>query len=294
MRNHPGNLPAAAFTLIETLSAIGIIAVLVGLLLPALGRAREVGRGASCAASLHGAALAMTMYLDQNEGSFWPYYEDYKAPNKGRRWWFGYEENGPPANALQRNRPLDRSRGFLSAFMAGEASDLSCSAFPYGTGNYFPKFSPKAGAFGYNTAALAGQDPYSTTGNRLKRLNELIGRLSDVFALADGIHFDRLDYSSSPPLKQGFNEPAYIQWQKPSTFGGNAGVNGGYAHYRHAGRANVLFLDAHVGIQRQRGVVHPYSRMGIGPIGNLTDDQGRMRDVKRGSVVEKIDLIYGL
>jgi prepilin-type N-terminal cleavage/methylation domain-containing protein/prepilin-type processing-associated H-X9-DG protein len=56
------------FTLIELLVVIAVIAVLMGILMPALNRARELGKRASCMSNLKNLSLCWVMYADDHDG----------------------------------------------------------------------------------------------------------------------------------------------------------------------------------------------------------------------------------
>jgi len=61
-----------AFTLIELLVVIGIISVLISILLPVIGRAREQARGVQCMSNLRQIGVAALLYTHDNKGVLLP------------------------------------------------------------------------------------------------------------------------------------------------------------------------------------------------------------------------------
>jgi len=77
------------FTLIELLVVIAVIAILAGLLLPALARAKDKGRQTRCLSNQRQMGLAMQMY-DQDYGKLPP--QKHHVPHFGA-------SNAPPTRA---------------------------------------------------------------------------------------------------------------------------------------------------------------------------------------------------
>src|SRR5438093_2545414 len=64
--------PRRGFTLVELLVVIGIIAVLIGILLPVIGKARKQANTTACMAQLRSLGQTLAIYNSENRGSY-PY-----------------------------------------------------------------------------------------------------------------------------------------------------------------------------------------------------------------------------
>ncbi|MEM7576320.1 MAG: prepilin-type N-terminal cleavage/methylation domain-containing protein [Planctomycetota bacterium] len=130
MKSHPSN-PRSAFTLIELLVVISIIALLIGILLPALGAARQTSRIAASGSNQRQIAIAMAAYQADND-SYFPLWQQSTGgtPVDGTPIWYwttrlGVDNYIPGAEVYRDPAFANGETPFLE--IAGTGADASSS-----------------------------------------------------------------------------------------------------------------------------------------------------------------------
>jgi prepilin-type N-terminal cleavage/methylation domain-containing protein len=146
VRHRPSFLKAEAFSLIELLAAIAIIAVLFSLLATqVLPRAVEAGKMAQSTSNLRQLGFATHLYLNDHDERFFPYRREVA---EGTLWYFGLEPNDGPKG--EGNRELQRELSPLFPYIQQVGGVEVCPGFDYHNALWKPKFRGASWGYGYN------------------------------------------------------------------------------------------------------------------------------------------------
>jgi prepilin-type N-terminal cleavage/methylation domain-containing protein len=194
-----------AFTLIELLVVISIIAILLGLLLPALSRARYAARAAASVSNMHQIAVGLTLYAGENKQYL---------PTIGDTGYTWMEHLGLPA--------INPANADVVESFTKFVSDPKAFRSPTDESGFFDKPDSNGDlrhtSYGYNGTFSYELPPYF--GVRLDQANVpsstiLLAEYNDLQAWDDHFHpqffgYDPAHTGSPQSIAMGFVDPANL------------------------------------------------------------------------------------
>jgi len=228
------------FTLVELLVVVAIVAMLVGVLLPALGASREAGRAGVCASNQRQLAAALAIYAGDSRERAAPGAADFRA-NLSR--WHGARRST--------GEPFSPPGGSLTEYLGGGGGGASRAARECPTFRGAAErlrdagrgFEQSAGGYGYNNAYVgvelrsAGQHLWRVRDDRTGARLALFEQPDNTVVFSDAAFPDRL----APDLlvEYSFAEPRFHVEYGASRMDPSI-------HFRHSRRSAVIaWLDGH-------------------------------------------------
>ena len=131
----------SAFTLIELLIVIAILATLAALVVPTVVNGIALARKAMCASNLHALGAAARQYLVESQGWMFPIEEPAvdTAGRPGKLWYFGFETEESRMRP-EGERELDKTRARLNKYAGTDGTLEVCPGFRFDDPRYKPKF----------------------------------------------------------------------------------------------------------------------------------------------------------
>ncbi|OQA79827.1 MAG: putative major pilin subunit [Lentisphaerae bacterium ADurb.Bin242] len=208
------------FTLIELLIVISIIALLAGMLLPALNKAREKARAAACVNHFSSLGKAMQLYTADNQDFITPYSNENGYTSGRTRMWHFASSLGLISDYLQASR-------------GGQIVGYDIIGGKIWKGKFVcPSYVPPAEWVTWSTPRVysIGLNSYLPELFNAGRLPK-IGRVKKASGGAHALE-----------SRQG----VYIHRYYPLT---DASLQ---AEFRHSNRTNVVYIDGHVDARNGR------------------------------------------
>jgi prepilin-type processing-associated H-X9-DG protein/prepilin-type N-terminal cleavage/methylation domain-containing protein len=212
----------AGLTLVELLVVIGIIAVLIALLVPAVQKVRDAATRIADQNNLRQIGIAAHHYATVHAGTLPP---AKTRENGNDRWWF--------AETTRTGDVLDIRRGHLIPYLENSNPAQAAAKTP---GKVFLRYDGATGGYGYNYRYLAPfqeQPGGAVVWTPVKLVSVKSTSRTIAFCTAVGVTEEPLPTGSPSLIEVPLSEP-------PS-------ARSASVHFRvPGGLANVLFLDGHV------------------------------------------------